>query len=84
MASRNVTETEDMKPFRCEACGAVEHSDSRKLCGSCHLEFVQLRNLARELSRRFKFDYVDVHVAIRKGINLIVDKANAAIRGAGR
>lgn len=70
-----------MRPYRCEACGAVEHDDPRKLCGSCNLEFTQLRGLAREMSRRFKFDYVDVHVAIRKGINHLVDLANRARRG---
>jgi hypothetical protein len=69
-----------IKPFRCEACGAVEHTDPRRICAGCHLEFVQLRNLAREMSRRFKFDYIDVHLAIRKGINLLVDKANEVIR----
>ncbi len=68
------------RPFRCEACGAVEHTDPRKLCNSCHLEFAQLRNLAREMSRRFKYDYVDVHLAIRKGINHLVDIANKIIR----
>lgn len=69
-----------VRPFRCEACGAVEHCEPRKLCNSCNLEFAQLRNLAREMSRRFKFDYVDVHEAIRKGINLLIDKVNKVSR----
>lgn len=83
MVSRVIESEEDMKPYRCEACGAVEHGDPRKLCGSCNLEFAQLRNLAREISRRFKFDYVDVHLAIRKGINILVDKLNEALKSKG-
>lgn len=65
-----------MNKFKCDGCGVVEHGIPKHLCLLCNLEFAQIRNLVREMSRRLKFDYSDVHLGLKRGINILVDKIN--------
>lgn len=62
--------------FQCSACSSVEHGYPKQICGQCNLEFVQIRNLVRELSRRMQFTYGDVFIGLRTGINKLVDQIN--------
>lgn len=62
--------------FQCDACASVEHGYPKKICGQCNLEFTQIRNLVREMSRRMQYNYADLFVGLRTGINKLVDQIN--------
>jgi hypothetical protein len=62
--------------FRCEACNAVEHGHPKTICLQCNLEFTQIRNLIREMSRRYKFSYADLYDGLRCGVNHLIDRIN--------
>ncbi len=63
--------------FQCAACSAVEFGEPVRICKSCHLEQVQIRNLVREMSRRMQFNYADVFLGLRHGINKLINQVNA-------
>lgn|SRR6478752_153428 len=65
-----------LNKYRCHCCSDVLQGEPRKICPNCHLEFTQIRNLVREMSRRMQFDYADVFFGLKTGINKLVDQIN--------
>lgn len=62
------------KQYRCECCHGVEYGEPHRMCGDCYTQHYHLREMAHEFRKRFDISYLDTHLAIKHGINKLMEK----------